>query len=216
MKKNILFLLILPLLLQCNKEHENTIIVKGKISSPNEGIKVEGARVTIAASKIEGGTYNPNYQDIASMLTNANGNYTFEFEEEQAIGYKISAKKDNYFEEVLEFNADELQGGHTHTYNFDVYGQGYIQLHVKNNQPYNSDDIIAYSFTDGYKDCTNCCSDNAINGTGMQYDETLICKTNGNQNVTVSWEYQKNGNTFTNSEVIFCPVFDTAFFEILY
>ncbi|MFC2101273.1 carboxypeptidase-like regulatory domain-containing protein [Bacteroidota bacterium] len=220
MKKifTLLFLLFIFILIyiSCNKKHDDTISIAGTVFDPKINSYVQDATVSILSSRIEDGNYNPNYQVITSTQTDAGGNFSFEFKEEKVIGYRIKISKNLYFDNTIDIQADDLSPGETYNPSYHIFPQGFIKLHVKNAIPFDNDDKIAYNFSDGYLNCMDCCGKDAINGDGMLYEKTTICKTYGNQNVTISWTVRKNANTFSNNATIFCLAFDTVSYDINY
>ena len=198
------------------KKHDNNLNIKGNVYDPNLKQYLANVTVVLASSKIEGGTYNPNYQNIASVKTDAGGNFSFEFVEEKVIGYRISLSKSRYFDYSEEISADKLNTGETYSVSYYLYPQGFIKLHVKNLAPFDENDIISYFFSEGYKNCLDCCGNTPIIGNGILYEETTICKTFGDQNVTISWTVKKNNNLTAHSANIFCPAFDTVSYDLNY
>jgi hypothetical protein len=198
------------------KKDKNKITINGKVYDPNSKSYVSNASVTISSSRISSGFYNSNYTDIDNTLTDANGNFSFEFNKEKSGGYRFYVNKDKYFEITADIPDDDIVPGTPYTPVFNLYSEAYLKLHVKNSAPWNNDDFIAYYYTQGYLDCFECCSEHTNTGTGMLYDSTFRCKTYGSQNVIINWHVTKMGSDIAYSDTVFCLPFDTTFFEILY
>jgi len=209
------FILFFGIIFSCRKEN-TTITIHGTVYDPNRKANVSGASVTISSSKISNGYYNSNYTDIATTTTDGNGNFSFQFQKEQSSGYRISITKTNYFDNTIDIPDANIVAGTTFTPTYDLYTKAYIKLHVKNNSPYDANDVIVYSYTSGYITCYECCSDTYFKGYGETFDSTSICKTHGNQNVVIYWHATKNSYDISHFDTLYCPSFDTTTYQILY
>lgn len=198
------------------KKDKNKIEINGRVYDPNSGTYLANATVTISSSRISSGFYNSNYSDITSAVTDANGNFTLEFEREKSSGYRFFIRKDKYFDVITDVPDADIVPGTIYTPTFELLPEGFIRLHVKNNQPWNSADFVAFSYNSGNISCYQCCNSVINKGYGMTFDTTTFCKTSGNHNVIINWHYTKMGTDVAFSDTIFCPQFDTAYYEILY
>jgi hypothetical protein len=221
-RRNIYILLILVIsvsviagIASC-KKNKNTITINGKIYDPNAGTYISGASITISSSKVSSGFYNSNYTDIATTTTDANGAFTFEFEQEKSAGYRFYITKDNYFDNTIDIPDADIQPENVYAPTFEFYPEGYLKLHVKNSSPYNADDYIGYYYDITNINCVDCCTNTVFKGYGKTYDTTYTCKAYGNNNVQVNWHVTKFGMDVAYADTIFCAPFDTTFFEILY
>lgn len=209
-------LIILPLLLillviasSCKKD-KNKVIINGSVFDPNSLAYVEGVKISFMASKLSGGTYNSGYVEISNTLSDAQGKFTFEVDEDKVSGYRFFISKPNYFYIVKDYTADQLSAGEAHDLSFNLYPEGYVKLIVENKFPLDTADFIAYSFTNGYVDCDQCCNNVMHHGKGMVYNNTWKCKTFGNQNLTVTYYVTKNFTTNMFTKTFYCNAFDTA------
>lgn len=201
--------------LSCKKEKEK-ITINGTIYDPNLKTFLSNAHVTISASMISSGFYNSNYTDIASTTTDANGAFSFDFEKQKSAGYRIYISKDNYFDNTIDINDADIVPGTPYTPTYNLYPVGYIKLHVKNSNPFDTTDAIRYSYSSGYLTCFECCSNVLFKGFGKHYDVTTKCKTYGSQNVNINWSVYKVGYDVAYSDSFFCTPFDTTYYQILY
>jgi hypothetical protein len=198
------------------KKDKNVIKISGTVYDPNTKAYVQGAHVNISASKITSGFYNPNYSDIASTTTDANGAFSFEFDKDKTAGYRFYISKDNYFDNTTDVPDDDIVAGETYTPTFNIYPEAYIKLHVKNSAPYNSTDFIAYSYESNLVQCAGCCTNNTFKGYGTGYDTLFSCKAYGNQNVKINWHVTKVGTDVAYSDTIFVTAFDTTQYQLFY
>ncbi len=201
----------------CNKDNKNTIRVQGRVFDPNTNRYVSGVSVVLAASKVSsGGIFSSGYEDIATMTTDADGNFACECKEEKFSGYQFTLSKDHYFGLIQQLTTSDIVAGTTYSPTFSLYPECFIWMEVRNIIPETIYDHISYSFTGGSLTCFECC-DNILNhGYGMNFADTLICKTHGNQNVTLSYNVTKGGITQLHTITHYCSAFDTTKFIVSY
>jgi hypothetical protein len=214
------FLLIASLLficISCRKDSKNIIRVEGKVHDPNTNVYVGGANVVLSASKLSsGGIFSSGYEDIASMTTDASGNFSTEFKEDKYSGYRIIITKDHYFGYTIELKTSDLAGGSTFSPTYSIYPECFIRMDVKNIAPEDTNDHVSYQFSSGWVSCNECCDNNLYHGHGPYYSDTIICRTYGNQNVTVSYNVTKSGMTKLYTLTHYCNAFDTTKFIVSY
>lgn len=216
-KINIVFLLLAILLLavSCKKE-EKKVTFSGTVIDANSSTPVPGATITLATKKIESGVYNSNYQNIGTVTSDGNGQFSIESKYEASIGYRIFVSRDKYFESYTEISSDNVTDGSNYNANYSIAAEAYIKLHIKNNVPFDSLDAISYSYINAQPGCLGCCNNTVFQGVGDTFETTLKCKTFGNKTNKVEWRVTKNGAIIVHSQDVFCTPFDTTIFEILY
>jgi hypothetical protein len=220
-RQNIFLLLILTFIFtfgmisSCRKD-KNKITINGTVYDPNIKTYVSGANVTISSSRVTNGVYNSNYADIATTTTDGNGAFTFEFDKEKSAGYRIYVSKADYFDYTVDISDDNIIPGTPYTPNYTIYPVGYIKLHVKNTQPYDSLDFIAYSYASGYLSCYECCTNTTFKGYGDAFESTTKCKTYGSQDIIVSYHITKNSIDVAYTDTFFATPFDTTVFNLYY
>lgn len=198
------------------KKHKNIITINGHIYDPYSGLYVSSADVTISSCTINSGFYNSNYTDIATTSTDANGAFSFEFEQEKSSGYRFYIYKDHYFDNTIDIPESNIQPENIYAPTFEIYPSAYIKLHVKNNSPYDDNDFIAYSYDVGNAGCIDCCTNTVLKGYGKTYDSTYKCKTFGSKDVLINWHVTKWSIDMAYSDTVYCTPFDTTYYEILY
>jgi len=213
----ILLISILFIFISCKKDSKNLITVSGKIIDPNTNVSIEGARVVLSGNKLSsGGIYSSGYTEIASMMTDASGAFSCNFKEDKYSGYRITVSKDRYFGYTVDLTTDDLLPGNTFSPVYSIYPECFIRVEVQNVMPQNSNDHISYSFTSGAVSCYECCDNSMYNGYGMDYTQTFICKTHGNQNVVLSYNVTKGVTTMLYTINHYCPAYDTTAFIVNY
>jgi hypothetical protein len=218
LKKYFCFFLIstsLLSLLSCKKSSDNEIIIQGNIVDANQHIPLANAVVTLWASRIQGGIFNPNYVTVAFAITDANGYYNIKTAKDMDAGYRITVDKANYYSQTTDFSITALAPG-THQLYFGIYPEAYFKLIVKNTTPFNNNDFISYWFFSAQPAGINCCNNNIVSFTGQSYENTIKCRTFGGQNMVVKWNVKKN-NIVTPSETsVYCTPFDTTTYNLNY
>lgn len=210
-------LLLLFFINSCKKDDKNIIKIAGKVLDPNTNAYVSGAKVFLYASKLQsGGIFSSGYEEISVMTTDLEGNFVTEFKEEKFSGYKIYISKQNFFSFSKELTTEDIVPGTVFSPVFNLYPECYIKLMIKNIAPADSNDHVIYWFSSGWNACYECCDNTYYHGYGMNFSDTIHCKTYGNQNVTVTYNVTKTGNTTINTMTHFCPAFDTTEFGIYY
>ena len=101
----------------CNKGPIN-LTIKGKVTDPNTGIGVANVLVELDVQELSGGTFSSGFKNIASMTTDASGNYSFTFERRNAAAYKLVLSEPTYFGTDREINPDDLTTNNDNTQNF--------------------------------------------------------------------------------------------------
>ena len=199
----------------CKKEQAK-IIFKGTVNDPNLHQPVANARVTLSSSSVSNGFYNPNYNDIATTTTLSDGSFSFEFDKQKSAGYRVYISKDNYFDNTIDIPESDITAGSAYTPTYALYPAGFITLHVKNVSPFDTTDMIAYSFSSVQTSCFQCCSNATVKGYGTHYETTSSCRTYGANYVRINWHVFKFGSDVSYSDSVYCTPFDTTYYQLLY
>jgi hypothetical protein len=212
-------ILIVSLFVICSscKKDKNIIRIEGKVFDPNTNEYISGANVVLAASKLSsGGIFSSGYEDIATMTTDASGTFSCEFKEEKFSGYQITISKDHYFGLIKELTTSDIVAGNTFSPTYSIFPECFVLMEVHNVIPEDTNDRISYSFTGGWASCFDCCDNTLYHGYGMYYSDTIVCRTYGNQNVTLSYNVTKGGITLLHTLSHYCNAFDTTHFIVSY
>jgi len=199
----------------CKKEDDKTIIVLGKITDANQQTALANATVTFWSSRIQSGTYNPNYVELAKAFTDAGGNYNLQITKGKDAGFRITVDKDKYFGQTSDISVESLLSG-THTLNYSIYPEAYFKLIVKNTSNFDNNDFISYWFNNTQPNGYNCCNNIPINYTGLNYENTVRCRTFGGQSMIVKWNVRKDGVSYPYESSVYCAPFDTTVFNLNY
>ncbi len=140
---------------------------------------------------------------IDQTTADANGNFTFQIEYNEEIGYLCSAVADLYFDYNDEFSVERYSSG---VVNVEVKLNpiGYVNLHVKSVNIYESSDNINIQ-------------SGSIDPLYGNIDTSFILSVPGNDFYHIVWFHYVDGiNNGSESADIYCPSFDTTYFELLY
>ncbi len=204
--ENKYFLLIaLFFALSCNKD---TILEKGTVygtvrdKTTNEGI--EGATVYLLSHIPSGGFGGGGGStQLDFTASNADGSFSFQLDYDSELAYTCAATHDLYFDYGDEFPVlEEIKVGEN--VDISIYPKGWLSLHVKSINIYDEWDYI--NLSNAY-----------LSMYGGSVDTTIILNINGNYTIPVVWFIYDDGlTTGGQTGEIYCPSFDTTYFEILY
>lgn len=194
----------------CRKQKNIEYSLKGNIVDPNGNTPVSGVQVKLLVNKLDGGNFNSAFETIASTTTNANGDYTFTFNRENATAYKITYSRQFHFGSELEINPDDLNEEVDNIYNFDMPSMAWLRIHISNTNPFDANDEIDFQISDGAYNCGACCGTSIQTFTGMNVDTVVYCLNDGNHNVTGTGFYTKNGVGSTTSQTVYAEAYDTT------
>ncbi|MBK8487248.1 MAG: hypothetical protein WAU21_01480 [Chitinophagales bacterium] len=167
--------------------------VSGIVRDKTTGECIPNATIYLLES---GDSPGAGYYYKDSLVTDVYGNFEFEFEKIIGYGYALLANKEHYIESTgLTF----IQYGEIK----DVLlsPEGYIKLHVQNILPSEPWDQLGINgpFTAHFY--------------GNEIDSLMTFQINGNTNIVIYWGL--NG-VAVNTDTIYCPAFDTTYYELLY
>lgn len=216
LKRFIIFFSFLLILTACKKDKQGEFSINGVVIDNSTGKGLSGVEITFWASKIISGVYNSNFEKIVSIKTDADGKFSTDIKMEKVSAYKIIVYKNNYFNYEEDISSDSFVDDGSYIFNYSISPIGYIKLRAVNNLPYDSSDFISYRFSSNYLNCFNCCNNIANKGYGQFFDSTFVCKAEGGSQLIVTWNVIKNNQSSYNNANIYCPAFDTTYFEISY
>ncbi|MDR0802586.1 carboxypeptidase regulatory-like domain-containing protein [Fluviicola sp.] len=167
------FLFIILVLFSSNscKKKNLSYQIKGIIYDSTFNMPMAGAQIIIKATS----TTNQAGTTLATLTTDASGNYTYELKREKYQSITISVSKDNYFSDGTTVTLEDLSLDKDNAFNFDLYAKSWVKLHFTSD----GTKIIKYFKQSGKNGCTECCPTGEIQ---IQYvtDESVYCINNGN------------------------------------
>jgi hypothetical protein len=212
----IIALCFFSILHACKKNKAQEILINGRIFDPNSNKAVSNATVRLQVTSFSGSIYTSGYSDLIVVTTDESGNFVMDFLSQQTDNYKISITAPNYFMETYIEDAEKINNTSTHSLQYNLYPEAYIKLFVRNTNPFDSLDMISYSYNSAMPACNDCCNNTVFKGYGEQYTDTILCRLYGNQDVELQWNVTKDNQTTIQTQQIFCPASDTTEYTILY
>jgi hypothetical protein len=147
MKKIPMFILWLVVLLVVASCDDNTpellphTIVKGRVLEYGTNEPVENAEVVLY-ERISTGAFSGTDIRVDTAITNAAGQYSFQYEDSGKFG--LSASAETYFEtNGIEYSNIRIKRMNTRNITLDPVAA--LELHIKNVNPFDNDDNIRYS-----------------------------------------------------------------------
>jgi hypothetical protein len=198
------------------KKDVKTYGIAGTISDPQLHTKVSNAKVSLKASKVQSGVYNPNYTEIDASSTSSDGRFNFTVEHDNVSGYRIDVTKDNYFDASMDLNTEDIQNSGETNISLDLIPVGKITLVVKNTTPQGADDNIKFRFSNVTVKGKDCWTNNATEGIGPSYSITKTGKVSGNKEMHLEWIVTKKGNQHIYKDTIWAEAFKTVTYHIKY
>ena len=214
--KNIFYSILLIITLVSCKKETGEISISGQLMDPNAGSFIAGATVSIQANGVIDGVYNAGYTTLASGVTDINGAFDFNIEESAYDSFRFTFIKDGYYVTQEIKSGGSIDEEHPFSGSFYIYSKSIIKLTLRNISPYDNQDIISYYYTNPPLTCSECCSSDPLQFTGMNIDTVLYCSSYGNYDLIMSYAYTKNGGNSIFNDTLHTIASDTTSFNILY
>jgi len=203
--KRLPLLYLFFLLLSCNKE---TILEQGTVrgtvrdKTTNEGIS--GATVYLLSHIPTGGFGGGGGSTQINFTTsNTDGSFSFQLDYDSELAYTCAATHDLYFDYGDEFPVpEEIKVGENVEVNLQP--KAWLRVHCVNSEPFNDSDYFNVSWN----------SEGPFYGSTI--DTTLLSIIEGNINIHITWYVTKNSFANSYTQEIYCPAFDTTYYEIFY
>ncbi|MNU94581.1 hypothetical protein D3C71_845680 [compost metagenome] len=186
------------------KKKDLTYQIKGTIYDSSLSIPLAGAQVVITASA--SGTSGIT---LATLTTDANGNYSYEVKRDKYQSINIAVTKNNYFPDGTTTTLDNLSLKDDNTFNYNLYARSWVRLHFVSD----GTKVIKYYKQAGKNGCTECCPTGEIQLDHVT-DQSVYCINNGNTAYQIFYDVQGTTNNGT-LQVITVP-FDTTELLISY
>lgn len=207
--KHFLFLLLTVILSSCDEDknlsdYENGII-NGVVIDKTTGEVISDATVFLKGYEITGDIINPGPTfDVATTTSDINGKFFFDFNYEDKNGYFCSGYSEMYWDLQEEFDIDgEIYNGNVNA-QVSLQPKAWMSVHIKNVNTYEPSDYISISDIGIFY--------------GNEVDTSIIDLVLGNYSNLIVWGVVLNGipPSENDSDNVYCPSFDTTYYEILY
>ncbi len=204
-------------IINCKKKNDVKLItIPGNIFDENANTNIQGVTVKLQSQEVSGGTFSNSYNTIESSTTDANGNYSFEFENRNPVSYKIIVTKNGYFGIEDIFNPDNISTETTNTKNYSLFSQSWFTINIKNTTPFDNTDEILYHNLSGINNCSTCCNGSFSTYTGTNIDTTITCPLYGSQYIVFEYFVTKDQIISGFKDSVYCTPTDTAFYQLNY
>lgn len=186
--------------------------VYGRITDYYSGRPIANASVKIFA--IDSRFQPFNYDTTNATITDGNGEYemTFYGRREDYISYGILIKKQPEGYKISNFGG-MIKKKHSNHLNFDLKGNAYLRVHIKNVTPFDNNDNIDLSAI-----IYTSSGVGSFLGLGTKIDTSIIFSTKGQGNlyIILDWFVIKNSITHEFLDSIYCRSMDTATYNLNY
>jgi len=201
MRQFIPVVLLAILLFSCSKK-KGEFTIKGAVTDGTFGQSLTGAAVKLY--QIPAGSTDEKL--VGSVMTDAQGNYSFSFPREKMEKYRVVITKDLYFsrEEIVYFSELSLDQDYIRNSSTTAMAWAKLTFHNLNASP---SDHFQYIKQNGKANCPECCPTTYQDYYGA-LDTSIYCINDGNTNY--SYMYWVLGTSVTGTQTVFTTAFDTV------
>lgn len=211
MKNHLTTLTLLSVLLlslaSCDEGSNNLLpytIIEGQVLEYGTNEPVENAEVLLY-KRISTGAFTGTDIRVDTAITNAAGEYSFQYEDSDKLGLFASA--DTYFTtNGIEYS--NIRSKKMNTRNITLDPVAALELHIKNVNPFDNDNI---RYSAGWENGASI-QDNI----GENIDKKEKKQTRGNRLTKVSWTVFRDNNIQTYTDSVYCKGHELTQYEIFY
>lgn len=185
------------------------VIFDQRINAP-----VVGAEVVLSVQRSSNGGFNPNYETVASAITDANGSFYFEVDKEVFHSYRLQVSDEQHFNGTFEIDPDDVPISSAYEATFNLEPKAWVSVHLQNQDISQSVSVAIESESDN---CADCCDGSTTTITGWPVNSTVTCQLYGGQTAVVNGTFTDiNGGVHLISESGSAVPFDTLVFSVIY
>jgi hypothetical protein len=188
----------------------------GFVFEKNTGNPVAGATVKIKANKVASGVFNSSLQPIATVTTDNNGYYSFEYERNNFAEIAAEISKSNYFLFTEKLDIDEVAANKNFQRNFTITPRAWIKLNIEHQGNGADQFSLNYRNLTVYRDCPNCCKNDNLDFNGELVNYSSSCNAEGNIFHRYRTIVSLNGQQTELIDSVFLTLGDTALIDIVY
>ncbi len=212
----ILAVLSMALIFHACHKSSNNLILSGYVYSPPEKKYIANAEIKLKGQLYDNNTWNPNYNTITQVNTDASGKYHIEHEKVKTGGLKLVASKNGYIETEKEIDSEKLVPGEAYQVNMNIYPKAYLMIKITNEFPANDNDQLTVTLDLGTSECPTCLQSGNTTYEGADVNTMILGKVYGKQTYTVKWTTNINGEISQHQQEVYCPQNDTGKLTITY
>ncbi|MEZ5013837.1 MAG: hypothetical protein R2794_06055 [Chitinophagales bacterium] len=204
--KNIfIYLAFSIVLLSCGKGIIGPARVQGLVSDATTLDPIYNAKVYLLEAKNAFDPFGPppSWYVIDSATTGAFGKFSIQYDERDGYRYSVDAFKEHY---LVAINPESILSlGSGIDVEVQLFPEAFLKVHIHNVNTYDPWDYIGINGLE--------------NGPyyGNEVDTIELKQVRGNETTTLySFLYDDGENAGSVEHAVYCPAFDTTYFEILY
>lgn len=197
------------------KKAENHIY--GKITDMSTGEAVSDVTVDLYLTKINSGSFSGTFEKYMTTTTDAEGNYSLEFEPVAAGEYSLRLSKDGYHSNITDFMPEETAAEYEK--NLAIPKAGYIKFKIHNayGAHIGDENDVARIKVDGINPlCSECCSSDYYSFEGLNVNEEFVCNIVAGDEITINRYLVRNGTSEYKSRKYICEQRDTISYSWTY
>ncbi|MBR5983407.1 MAG: carboxypeptidase regulatory-like domain-containing protein [Bacteroidales bacterium] len=213
--KNIFFIVLIFIVFVIGasscKKAENHIY--GKITDMSSGEAVSDVTVDLYLTKIRSGNFSGTFEKYMSTVTDAEGNYSLEFEPLAVGEYSLRLSKNGYHPNTTDFMPEEIASEYEK--NLTIPKAGYINFKIRNayGGATGDENDVARVLVDGINPlCSECCSSDYYSFEGLDVNENFLCNIVAGDEITINCYRVRKGETYYRSRKYICEQGDTINF----
>ena len=208
MKKTPIFILTIVVILSVSSCDNGSdllpyTIIEGKVLEYGTEEPIENAQVVLY-EQTSSGTFSTSDLPIDTILTDATGSYSFQYNGRGQTGVK--AFHDTYFP-ISRVPYENIYYKQRNVENIILDPYALLELHIKNVNPFDGNDRIGLA---------EFCDESYPEFFGANVDTTIICDVRGNHENNISWWVLKNGVDTRDEANIYCEGHEVTKYEIFY
>ncbi|MBO7572903.1 MAG: carboxypeptidase regulatory-like domain-containing protein [Bacteroidales bacterium] len=194
------------------KKAENHIY--GKITDMSTGEAVANVTVDLYLTKITSGSYSGTFEKYMSTVTDAQGNYSLEFEPVAAGEYSLRLSKEGYHSNITDFMPEETASEYEK--NLTIPKAGYINFKIRNayGTHIGDENDVARILVQGINPlCSECCSSDYYSFEGLDVNENFVCNIVAGDEITINRYLVRKGTSDYKSRKYICEQGDTIVYS---
>ena len=191
----------------CKKEGNH---IYGKVTDMSTGEAVGDVTVDLYLTKISSGSFSGTFEKYMSTTTDAEGNYSLEFEPVAAGEYSLRLSKDGYHSNITDFMPEETASEYEK--NLAIPKAGYVKFKIHNayGAYQGNENDVARIKVDGINPlCSECCSSDYYSFEGLNVNEEFVCNIVAGDEITINRYLVRKGNSEYKSRKYTCEQGDT-------
>lgn len=196
----------------CKKENKN--IFTGTISEMISGTPAENVEIIIEVNELKSAGFSTGFEEIGRVYTEDNGSFKFETGAYQALEYRFTLVKNNYYTRSFILEPTDLVS--EYIINEEIGLKSYLKICIKNSTPINENDQMKYRVKNIHNKCESCCQTSYKYFYGIDIDTIISCPVTGLNTIQLEHVITKDTESEHFMQAVFCEPNDTMTVNIFY